>query len=82
MLPYVVVVISPGVDDSPRVIERGEPVLVKAFVADRPLKLSMKQFCTGLPGGMKCSLTPSSSAQISIARLMNSGPLSHTITSG
>ena len=34
----------------------------------RPLKLSMKAFCTGLPGSMKSCLTFASSAHVSTAR--------------
>ena len=43
-----------------------------------PLKLSMYPFSVGLPGVIKCSLTPLSLAQAARALLVNSGPLSTT----
>lgn len=46
------------------------------------LKLSMKAFCTGLPGLMKRKATPVRSDQSNMAFDVPSGPLSSTISSG
>lgn len=43
---------------------------------------STKQFCTGLPDWMKCSLMPRAYAQLSSARLVSSRPSPTTITEG
>ena len=48
----------------------------------RPLKLSQKPFCIGLPGAMKCQTTLLSCAQASMAFEVNSVPLSETIMPG
>src|SRR5690606_41395380 len=47
-----------------------------------PLKLSTKQFCTGLPGCMKSILTPRAYAQAANARLVSSVAVSVTVTPG
>jgi hypothetical protein len=48
----VLLVDSPRVDDSASVSKISEPMLVQAFGAVVPLKLSINAFCTGLPGSM------------------------------
>ena len=45
-----VVVSSPLLDRTFRVVDREEPVQVQALARSVPLKLSMKPFWTGLPG--------------------------------
>jgi hypothetical protein len=46
------------------------------------LKLSQKPFCIGFPGAMKCQAGALSCAQASMAREVNSVPLSETIIPG
>src|SRR5271166_6819781 len=48
----------------------------------RPLKLSQKPFCMGLPGAMKCQVSLLSRAHASMAFEVNSVPLSETIMPG
>ena len=48
----------------------------------RPLKLSQKPFCIGLPGSILCHATPVSFAQARIAFEVNSVPWSETIIPG
>ena len=48
----------------------------------RPLKLSQKPFCIGVPGAMKCQTTLLSCAQANMAFEVNSVPLSETIMPG
>ncbi len=48
----------------------------------RPLKLSMKPFCIGLPSAMKCQGTRISSLHLSMSFEVNSVPRSETIISG
>ena len=52
MRPLAVVVALPFFDDLARLLERSEEMLIQAFVANRPMKLSAKPFCIGLPGAM------------------------------
>jgi hypothetical protein len=47
-----VVVDPPFLDDLASLVEICEQVFVQAFVTQRPLKLSTKPFCIGLPGAM------------------------------
>ncbi len=76
--PPVVVVISPQGQSAARFFERREPFDVKSTLRhssrNRPLKLSMKPFSTGLPGRKKQSCTPTCIAQASIVRPANSLP--------
>jgi len=48
----------------------------------RPLKLSTKQFCIGLPGAMQRHSMPWSAARRSAAFLVSSVPLFETIIAG
>jgi len=57
-------------------------VSVRNSSGRRPLKLSTKPFCIGLPGAMECHSTLALSAQPRITLLVNSLPLSLTIILG
>ena len=50
--PDPVVVVSPGGEDEAGVSQRGEQRLIEASSRRRPLKLSTRPFCIGLPGPM------------------------------
>jgi hypothetical protein len=47
-----IIIDPPGLDDPACHWQATEYVFVEAFVAERPLKLSTKALCTGLPGAM------------------------------
>ena len=52
MWSQVIVIVTPCLDGFARLGEREEDVLVEASSRNLLLKLSMKAFCTGLPGSM------------------------------
>ena len=52
MRALFVIVGAPGFDDIACFLQRCERAFVQAFIAELPLKLSMKAFCVGFPGAM------------------------------
>ena len=77
-----VVVAPPRFGHPARREQAAEQVLVQAFVAEPPLKLSTNPFCCGLLGAMLCQAPPRSCCQRRTAWEVSSVPLSLTIIAG
>jgi hypothetical protein len=57
MWSTLVIILPPVINDFPGMNDIAEPVLIQAFIAKRPLKLSINPFCVGLPGWISRSST-------------------------
>jgi len=82
MWPTEVAVGDPLRDLRFGVAEAEEQRFIEQFVAQAAIEALAKPLCMGFPGAMKCQATVLSCAQASMARDVNSVPLSETIGLG
>jgi len=76
---HLIVVSTPSLAFSARLVEALEPIRVQALCAELAVQAFDEELSVGLPGREKSNVTPRTKAQRSRSLLMNSGPLSTRI---